>query len=154
MHILQIGRLTLIALASSLSEKEEIKMLKNLYLLSKTTTTFLWEEFNESTKGIYKVTDIREYSDKKGILPDGYFLELEIIQDDKDYGFSKDGKKRGNNLYSRFNCHVLTRKEKPILGQNIRLFKYDEDNSYVFDVLKGEVLLRFRDFEIVKGDGK
>lgn len=99
-------------------------------------TLFDWDKFAKVTHNQYRVVSSRPYKDKKGILPDGVSLTLQVIKDDFDYGVDKDGKQRENNLYQNFDVTVLNNKIDVKKGDIVQLLDFDESHSYVinFDV--------------------
>lgn len=72
-----------------------------------TKTIFDWEKFARATQNQYRVVSERAYKDKKGKLPDGVNLTLQVVKDDFDYGKDKEGNPRESNLYQNFDVTVL-----------------------------------------------
>ncbi|MBQ2884811.1 MAG: hypothetical protein IJE43_13710 [Alphaproteobacteria bacterium] len=72
-----------------------------------TRTVIDWEKFSQATHNQYRVVSSRPYVDKKGVLPNGVNLTLQVIKDDFDYGVDKEGKPRENNLFQNFDVTVL-----------------------------------------------
>ena len=112
-----------------------------------TRTIFDAESFLEATHNQFKVVSVRSYTDKKGILPNGYNLTLLILKDDYDYGVDKDGNMRENNEYQNFDVTILTDKKTVKKGDIVKLLDFDSEHSYV---IKYELILRFKDFEVLK----
>lgn len=107
--------------------------------------TFNWNKFASATHNEYQVIFFREYVDKKGILPDGLTLTLQVIHDDYDYGFNDKGEKILDNTLNQFDVTVFIR--KPVQkGDLISLIGYDEDHTYYIDF---NLILRFEDFEVL-----
>lgn len=112
-----------------------------------TRTIFDAESFLEATHNQFKVVSVRSYTDKKGILPNGYNLTLLILKDDYDYGVDKDGNMRENNEYQNFDVTILTDKKTVKKGDIVKLLDFDSEHSYV---IKYDLILRFKDFEVLK----
>lgn len=104
------------------------------------------EPFLMVTRNTYKVVSARLYSDKKGKLPEGYNLILQIIYDDNDYGLDKNGEPIENNLFQNFDATILTRKHQIKKGDTIRLIDFDDEHSYLINY---NLILRFRDCEVI-----
>ncbi|MEE3467207.1 MAG: hypothetical protein VZQ83_02085 [Eubacterium sp.] len=116
-----------------------------------TRTVVDGNKFLEVTHNQYKVVSVRPYVDKKGVLPDGLTFTLMVIKDDYDYGTDKNGKQRENNLFRNFDVTVFSRHDSPQKGDTIRLIDFDEENSFAINY---DLLLRFKDFEIIKPTSK
>lgn len=97
-----------------------------------------------ATGNKYKIVSVREYTDKKGKLPDGYNLTLKVLQDNFDYGIDKDGNPRESNEDQNFDVTVLSRHTKLKKGDYISLKDFNSDNSYYIDF---NLILRFNDYE-------
>lgn len=106
------------------------------------------DTFLEATHNQYMVVGVRPYTDKKGVLPDGFNLELQVIKDDFDYGIDpKTGLPRENNLYQNFNVTVLDRSVKVAKGDIIGLNEFDADHSYQINF---DLLLRFKGLKMLR----
>lgn len=112
-----------------------------------TRTVIDWDKFAQATHNQYKVVSSRPYKDKKGILPDGVSLTLQVVKDDFDYGVDKDGNSRENNLFQNFDVTVLNEKIDAKKGDMIQLLDFDEEHSYVIGF---DMLLRFKDAKVLK----
>jgi hypothetical protein len=110
-------------------------------------TLFDWDKFAKVTHNQYRVVSSRPYKDKKGILPDGVSLTLQVIKDDFDYGVDKDGKQRENNLYQNFDVTVLNNKIDVKKGDIVQLLDFDESHSYVINF---DVILKFKSAQVLK----
>lgn len=115
-----------------------------------TKTVIDWGAIEAATHNQYKVVSVRPYQDKKGKLPDGITMTLMVIKDTYDYGNSKDGKSRENNLYQNFEATVLNRNHAPKKGDTIKLIGFDSENSFAINF---DLILRFADMEIIQTHG-
>ena len=88
------------------------------------------------------VVSARPYVDKKGKLPNGVSLTLQVVNDDFDYGVDKEGKPRENNLFQNFDATVLNDKIDVKKGDMVRLLGFDAENSYATDNMKSVVIGR------------
>lgn len=89
----------------------------------------------------------RPYRDKKGILPDGVTVTLNIQKDDGDYGIDKNtGKPRSTNLGQNFDVTILNGKTSTDFkfGDKVSLVDFDQEHSYVMGF---DLLLRFKDIK-------
>lgn len=118
--------------------------LSNAYMFQKTLIE--WETMEKAFRNQFRVVSARPYTDKKGILPEGYNLTLMVLHDDFDYGVDKNGVKRENNTFQNFDVTVLSRKAAVKKGDMIRLMDFDPDHSYVIGY---DMLLRFKDYELI-----
>lgn len=111
-----------------------------------TRTVIDWPKLAQATGNCFRVVAIRDYKDKKGILPDGVTMTLTVLRDTMDYGIDKkSGKPRDNNVYQNFDVTVL----KPVTvkkGDKVRLLDFDEEHSYAIGF---DLLLRFKDCEVL-----
>lgn len=112
-----------------------------------TRTVIEWEKFAQATHNQYRVVSSRPYKDKKGVLPDGISLTLQVIKDDFDYGVDKDGNPRENNLFQNFDVTVLNNKIDVKKGDIVQLLNFDEEHSFAIDF---NLLLRFKDAKVLK----
>lgn len=64
-----------------------------------TKTVIDWDKFAQATHNQYRVVSSRPYKDKKGNLPDGISLTLQVIKDDFDYGVDKEGNPSKNGYF-------------------------------------------------------
>lgn len=112
-----------------------------------TKTVFEWDKFAEATHNQYRVVSSRPYKDKKGILPDGIALTLQVTQDDFNYGADKDGNPRENNLFQNFDVTVLNNKIDVKKGDVIQLLDFDAVHSFVINF---DLILRFKDAKVLK----
>ena len=116
-------------------------MLTNTFKFTKTIVK--GQELIDAMHNQFRVVASRDYTDKKGILPDGRCLTLQVLYDDTDYGVDKKtGKLRDNNVYQTFDVTVLNRNENFEKGDIVALYDFDEENSFAFDFT---LILRFRD---------
>ena len=109
-----------------------------------TRTVILMDKFLNGTGNCYKVVSARPYSDKKGVLPDGYRLTLKVRNDTIDYGFDKDGNPRENNVDQNFDVTVLSRHTPLQKGDYIALKDFDEEHSFAIGF---DLILRFKDYK-------
>lgn len=109
-----------------------------------TRTVILMNKFLKGTGNKYKVVSARPYSDKKGVLTDGYTLTLKVLDDAIDYGFDKEGNKRENNIDQNFDVTVLSRHTPLQKGDYVALKDFDEEHSFAIGF---DLILRFRDYE-------
>ena len=116
-----------------------------------TNTVIDADKFLNATHNRYRVVSVRPYVDKKGVLPEGFNLTLQVLKDDMDYGIDKDGKVRENNLYQNFDVTVLSRLVEPKKGDMIKLSGFDSENSYVIGF---DLLMRFRNIEVIPSPNK
>ena len=116
-----------------------------------TNTVIDADKFLNATHNRYRVVSVRPYVDKKGVLPEGFNLTLQVLKDDMDYGIDKDGKVRENNLYQNFDVTVLSRQVEPKKGDMIKLSGFDSENSYVIGF---DLLMRFRNIEVIPSPNK
>lgn len=112
-----------------------------------TRTVIDWEKFAKATHNQYKVVSSKPYADKKGVLPNGVSLTLQIIKDDFDYGVDKNGNPRENNLYQNFDATVLNDKIDAKKGDMIQLLNFDSEHSYAINF---DMLLRFKDAKVLR----
>lgn len=105
----------------------------------------------EATGNQYRVVSFREYTDKKGVLPDGYTITLTVLKDTYDYGVDKNGKTRDNNLYQTFDVTVLNRNITLNKQDIVSLIGFDEEHSYAIGF---DLLLRFKDLKVIKPAAK
>lgn len=110
----------------------------------------LWDVIAEATKNQFRVVAVRDYTDKKGKLPDGLTLTLMVLHDDYDYGIDKSGKPRENNLYTTFDATVLTRAHTVKKGDIVKLLDFDVENSFAINF---DMILRFRDLKVLQPQG-
>jgi hypothetical protein len=110
-------------------------------------TVIDWEKFAQATKNQYRVVTSRPYSDKKGILPNGYTVTLMVMKDDFDYGVDKNGNARESNLYNTFDVTVLSRHTPLKKGDVISLVDFVQEHSYA---LNFDLILRFKDYKILQ----
>lgn len=110
-----------------------------------------WNEIEKATHNQYRVVSVRPFTDKKGMLPEGYNLTLMVLKDDYDYGCDKNGVPRENNVFQNFDVTVLSRKSKPKKGDMIRLQGFDDEHSYVIGF---DLLLRFKECELINVNEK
>lgn len=115
-----------------------------------TKTTIDWFAIEKATHNQYRVVSVRNYVDKKGLLPEGYSLTLMVMKDDYDYGLDKNGQPRENNLYQNFDVTVLNRKHPIKKGDTIRLHDFDSEHSFAIGF---DLLLRFKDYEVLQNQG-
>lgn len=116
--------------------------LVNIHAL--TQTIILMDKFQQGTGNKYKVVSARPYTDKKGVLPDGYVLTLKVLTDAIDYGFDKDGNARENNVDQNFDVTVLAKHTPLKKGDYIALKDFDADHSYAIGF---DLILRFGNYE-------
>ena len=91
----------------------------------------------------FLVVSSRDYSDKKGVLPDGKVLTLQVIQDSTDYGIDKKtGQPIENNVMQNFDVTVLNRNTELKRGDRVALLDFDAEHSYYIDF---NLILRFKD---------
>lgn len=109
-----------------------------------TRTVILADKFLDGTGNRYKVVSVRPYSDKKGVLPDGYVLTLKVLHDAIDYGFDKDGNKRENNIDQNFDATVLSKHTPLQKGDYVALKDFDSEHSFAIGF---DLILRFKDYE-------
>lgn len=112
-----------------------------------TRTVIDWEKFSQATHNQYRVVSSRPYVDKKGVLPNGVNLTLQVIKDDFDYGVDKEGKPRENNLFQNFDVTILNDKVVAKKGDMVQLLDFDAEHSFVIDF---NMLLRFKDARVLK----
>lgn len=112
-----------------------------------TRTVIDWEKFAQATHNQYRVVSTRPYTDKKGVLPNGVTLTLQVIKDDFDYGVDKDGKPRENNLFQNFDVTVLNDKVDAKKGDMVQLLNFDAEHSFVIDF---NMYLRFKDAKVLR----
>lgn len=108
-----------------------------------TRTVILMNKFQEGTGNCYKVVSARPYSDKKGVLPNGYSLTLKVRNDTIDYGFDKDGNPRENNVDQNFDVTVLATHTPLKKGDYVALKDFDEEHSFAIGF---DLILRFKDY--------
>ena len=124
-------------------------MLVNTFLFTKTEID--WEAFAKATHNQYRVVSVRPYTDKKGVLPEGYTLTLMVLKDDYNYGKDKNGIERENNLYQNFDVTVLNLNSSVKKGDMVRLKDFDAEHSFVIGF---DLLLRFKDYEVIPAQAK
>lgn len=116
-----------------------------------TKTIIDGEKLLKMTHNRYRVVTSRPYEDKKGILPNGVTLTLQILEDEADYGVDKrTGEKRDSNVFANFDVTVLNRKQKFKKGDIIRLLDFDGQNSIAIGY---DLYIRFKDAEIIPPQG-
>lgn len=119
-----------------------------------TRTIIDWDKLSKATGNNFRVVAARPYVDKKGVLPNGTTMTLTVLSDNMDYGVSKDGRPRDNNLYQNFDVTVL-RQISVKKGDLVELVDFDAEHSYAIGF---DLLLRFKDCHVlvapakVKGD--
>ena len=106
-----------------------------------------WDKFAEGTHNQYRVVSSRPYVDKKGELPNGVNLTLQVLEDDTDYGVDKNGKPRENNLFQNFDVTVLNDKVNVKKGDMVQLLQFDAEHSYYINF---NMILRFRDAKVLR----
>lgn len=117
-----------------------------------TETVIRADKLLECTGNEYKVVSARPYTDKKGVLPDGYILTLKILHDTLDYGFDKEGKRRENNVEQNFDVTVLAKHTPLQKGDYIALKDFDEEHSFAIGF---DLILRFKNYEkLSSNEGK
>ena len=99
------------------------------------------------THNEYRVVSTRRYSDKKGILPEGISVTLQIIKDDIDYGYTKTGEPRENNLYQNFDVTILDASLSLAKGDIIQLIDFVPEHSFAVGF---DLLLRFKSAKVLK----
>ena len=114
-----------------------------------TRTVILADKFLAGTGNKYKVVSARPYSDKKGVLPDGYVLTLKVLTDTIDYGCDKDGNERENNVDQNFDVTVLATHTPLKKGDYVALKNFDEEHSYAIGF---DLILRFKDYEKISSN--
>lgn len=107
-------------------------------------TVILIDVLLNGTGNTYKVVSVRPYSDKKGVLPDGYVLTLKVLSDKIDYGHDKDGIPRENNVDQNFDVTILAKHTPLKKGDYVALKDFDEEHSYAIGF---DLILRFRDYK-------
>ena len=124
--------------------------LTNIWFFIKTIID--WAAIEAATRNQYRIVGIRPYSDKKGKLPDGFSMTLQVMYDDFDYGIDKNGNPRENNVFQNFDVTVLSRQglEKAKKGDIIQLFDFDSENSYAINF---DMILRFKSAKILQPQG-
>jgi len=122
--------------------------LTNSYFFTKTIIN--WETIAKATHNQFRAVSVRNYVDKKGVLPEGFTLTLMVLKDDFDYGLDKNGISRENNLYCTFDVTVLNRKHPVKKGDVLRLLGFDEEHSFAIGF---DLLLRFMDYEVLQNQG-
>lgn len=115
-----------------------------------TRTVIDIDKFLDATGNQYRVVSSNPYTDKKGVLPDGYTYTLTVMKDDFDYGIDKQGNPRDNNIGQNFNVTILNRNRRAVKGDIIRLKNFDSNHSYAVNF---ELILRFNDYELLKPIG-
>ena len=115
--------------------------LSNIHAL--TRTVILMDKFLTGTGNCYKVVSARPYTDKKGVLSDGYMLTLKVLDDTIDYGFDKDGNTRENNVDQNFDVTVLAKHTPLQKGDYVALKDFDEEHSFAIGF---DLILRFKDY--------
>lgn len=108
-----------------------------------TRIVILADKLLTGTGNTYKVVSARPYTDKKGVLPDGYVLTLKVLQDTIDYGFDKDGNKRENNEDQNFDVTVLAKHTPLKKGDYVALKDFDDEHSFAIGF---DLILRFKDY--------
>ena len=111
-----------------------------------TKTSFNWGKFVQATHNKYKVVGSRPYTDKKGVLPDGVTLTIQVIHDDFDYGVNKSGKPRENNELQNFDVTILNSKVVAKKGDIVELSGFDEEHSTVVNF---DIYLKFKDAKVI-----
>jgi len=112
-----------------------------------TKTVIDWPKFEQATHNQYRVVSCRPYSDKKGVLPDGISLTLQVVKDDYDYGVNKEGKARENNIYQNFDVTVLSRSTAVKKGDFVQLLDFDSEHSFAIGF---DLILRFRGMKVLQ----
>ncbi|MEY8313384.1 hypothetical protein AALA61_15755 [Oscillospiraceae bacterium 42-9] len=123
-------------------------MLANTYVF--TQKSILIDKLLDAFRNQFRVVSSRSYSDKKGLLPDGYTYTLLVLHDDFDYGIDKQGKKRDSNQYQTFDVTVLSREHAAKKGDTVQLVDFDREHSYAIGF---DLLLRFKDIKILPPQG-
>jgi len=100
-------------------------------------TVVLGEQFLKDTGNVYRVVSKRPYTDKKGILPNGVILTLQITKDHAVYEDSED-----NMILETFDATVLTGSHDVglIKGDFCELEDFKKEVSFYFNFT---YLLRF-----------
>jgi len=102
-------------------------------------TAVLGNEFLADTGNEYKVVAQRAYIDKKGILPNGVILTLQIIHDKNKYNHGED-----DMTFQTFDVYVLCGANDVGVkkGDLVSLHEFMEDVSYYINF---DYILRFRE---------
>lgn len=112
-----------------------------------TKTHILWDVIEKATHNKYDVVSVRQYTDKKHVLPDGYTLTLKVLEDDFNYGTDKEGNPREDNVCQNFDVTVFNRNRVIKKGDCIRLLGFDDEHSFAMGF---DLVLRFKDCEIIQ----
>lgn len=110
-------------------------------------TLINWSLMEQYFGNVFTYITERPYHDKKGILPDGVIVTLNIIKDDGDYGIDKKtGKQRSTNLGQNFDVTILNGKTSTDFqfGDKVSLVDFDQEHSYSMNF---DLLLRFKDIK-------
>lgn len=106
-----------------------------------------WAKMEKNFGNVFGYVTERPYRDKKGILPDGVTVTLNIIKDNGDYGIDKNtGKPRRTNLGQNFDVTILNGKTNTDFqfGDKVSLVDFDQEHSYAMGF---DLLLRFGDIK-------
>lgn len=128
-------------------EQKGIQTMLFEYLYTK--NVILWDEMVNNFGNVFRYISETPYHDKKGKLPDGVVLTLNILQDKGDYGINKDtGRPNPTNLGQNFQAIVLNGKKYTDLnnGDLVTLVDFDEENSYYYNY---SLSLKFKDVKKV-----
>jgi hypothetical protein len=100
-------------------------------------TAVLGEQFLRDTGNQYIVVSVRNYVDKKGRLPDGVQMTLQITEDHSQYPATED-----DMVLETFDVTVLTGTHNVglVKGDRVSLHDFLPDNSYYIDF---NYILRF-----------
>lgn len=112
-----------------------------------TKTIIDWDTFAKATHNQYRVVSVRPYVDKKGILPDGLSITVQVLRDDYAYGVDKQGIPRENNELQTFDATVLNRNHNIKKGDYIALLEFDQEHSYAIGF---DLLLRFKNLQVLQ----
>lgn len=106
-----------------------------------------WTKMEQNFGNVFGYVNERPYRDKKGVLPDGVTVTLNIIKDDGDYGIDKNtGKPRSTNRGQNFDVTILNGKTSTDFqfGDKVSLVGFDPEHSYAVGF---DLLLRFKDIK-------
>ena len=106
-----------------------------------------WAKMEQNFGNVFSYVTERPFHDKKGILPDGVTVTLNIIKDDGDYGIDKKtGKPRSTNLGQNFDVTILNGKTSTDFEfeDKVSLVDFDQEHSYVMGF---DLLLKFKDIK-------
>lgn len=124
-------------------------MLKNTFIFTKTIIN--GEELKKNFGNEFLFVSRRPYSDKKGVLPNGFQATLQVLKDSNDYGVDKNGNVRDNNLLETFEVTILdgTDGTQFSKGQKVKLGKFNSDASFAIGF---DLIMRFDSMEAFKND--